>query len=66
MAKYQDIEATCVEQDCGSGFTITAGEQEFFADKGMTLPKRCPSCRQKRKAEKLSRGGNDRDARVYS
>ena len=40
----------CVE--CGSSFTFTAGEQEFFASKGYTNePKRCPNCREARKAQ---------------
>lgn len=39
--------------DCGTTFTFTAGEQELFASKGYTNePKRCPSCRQARKAER--------------
>ena len=41
--------------DCGTTFDFTAEEQEFYASKGFTNdPKRCPSCRQARKAE---RGG---------
>ncbi len=39
--------------DCGSTFTFSAEEQEFFQSKGYTNePKRCPSCRQARKAER--------------
>ena len=42
--------------DCGTTFTFTAGEQEFFASKGFTNdPKRCPLCRQ---AKKQQRGGS--------
>jgi CxxC-x17-CxxC domain-containing protein len=42
--------------DCGATFDFTAEEQEFHASKGFTNdPKRCPSCRQARKAE---RGGS--------
>jgi len=41
--------------DCGVIFTFSASEQEFYAAKGFTNePKRCPSCREARKAE---RGG---------
>ena len=40
-------------KDCGKEFTFTAGEQEFYAEKGFTNePKRCKACRDKRKAEK--------------
>lgn len=49
---YQDRTLTC--QDCGNQFTFTADDQEFFAARGYTEPKRCPSCRTARRAE---RGG---------
>lgn len=38
---------SCV--DCGATFIFTAGEQRYFASKGLSIPKRCPSCRQKRR-----------------
>jgi CxxC-x17-CxxC domain-containing protein len=42
--------------DCGATFTFTVQEQEFFQTKGYTNePKRCPTCREARKAE---RGGS--------
>ncbi len=48
---FQDKSIQCC--DCGATFTFTADEQEFFASKGYTNePKRCPSCRQTRKAER--------------
>jgi len=38
--------------DCGTTFTFTAGEQEFFASKGFTNdPKRCSLCRQAKKRQ---------------
>lgn len=41
---------TC--KDCGKEFTFTAGEQEFYAEKGFTNePKRCPDCRKAHKAQ---------------
>src|SRR5579859_1101977 len=47
---YRDRVLTC--RDCGNDFTFTAGEQEFYASKGLTnTPSRCPSCRA------LRRGG---------
>ena len=46
---FEDKTLQCVE--CGANFTFTAEEQEFFASKGYTNePKRCPACRQARKA----------------
>ncbi|MCC8070136.1 MAG: zinc-ribbon domain-containing protein [Ruminococcus sp.] len=45
---YEDKILVC--KDCGSEFTFTAGEQEFFAEKGFTNePQRCKSCRMARK-----------------
>jgi CxxC-x17-CxxC domain-containing protein len=41
--------------DCGQEFTFTAGEQEFYEQRGFTEPpKRCPSCRATRKAQRQS------------
>ncbi len=48
MISMQDKTLTC--RDCGKEFTFTAGEQEFFAQKGFTNePSRCPECRAARK-----------------
>ncbi len=45
---FNDRELTC--RDCGASFVFTAGEQEFYATKGLQHdPVRCPSCRQSRK-----------------
>ena len=52
---YQDKTLECV--DCGSNFTFSASEQEFFANKGFTNePKRCPACRQSRKEQRRAQG----------
>ncbi len=52
---FQDKSLTCA--DCGANFTFSAEEQEFFQTKGYTNePKRCPSCRQARKAERPGAG----------
>ena len=57
---FQDRTLTCVE--CGTSFTFTADDQQYHADKGYTNePKRCPSCRQLRRAER-GRGGGMGDA----
>ncbi|RLG23838.1 cytochrome C551 [Methanosarcinales archaeon] len=50
----EDKTLTC--QDCGEEFIFTAGEQEFFEEKGFDEPKRCKECRDKKKAEKRGRG----------
>ena len=46
---YQDRTIECVE--CGSSFTFSVEDQEYHASKGYTNdPKRCPTCRQSRRA----------------
>ncbi len=48
---FQDKSIQC--SDCGTTFTFTVAEQEFFQSKGYTNePKRCPVCRQSRKAQR--------------
>ncbi len=38
--------------DCGSDFTFSTSEQQFFAEKGFTNePKRCPTCRRSRRQQ---------------
>ena len=45
---YSDKTLVC--KDCGQEFTFTAGEQEFYAEKGFTNePQRCKACRIARK-----------------
>jgi CxxC-x17-CxxC domain-containing protein len=52
---FEDKTLTC--SDCGKSFTFGAEEQEQFHSRGYTNePKRCPECRQARKAE---RGGSN-------
>lgn len=52
---FEDKSVTC---ECGEEFTFTAGEQEYYRDRGLTPPKRCKACRDKRKREKEGRGDN--------
>jgi CxxC-x17-CxxC domain-containing protein len=54
---YTDKTLTCA--DCGQEFSFTAREQEFYADRGFTEPRRCQSCRASRKAARNSGGGYD-------
>lgn len=45
---YQDKTLVC--KDCGKEFVFTAGEQEFYAERGFeNEPQRCKECRQLRK-----------------
>jgi CxxC-x17-CxxC domain-containing protein len=52
---FTDRAIACV--DCGQEFTFTAGEQEFYEQRGFTeAPKRCGACRAIRKAQRQSAG----------
>ncbi len=52
---YQDRILTC--RDCGNEFIFSAGEQEFFARKGlMNTPSRCPACRAARRGGQSASG----------
>lgn len=44
---YTDKTIVC--KDCGQEFTFTAGEQEFYAERGYNEPQRCKSCRMAKK-----------------
>lgn len=47
------VDKTLICRDCGSSFTFTAGEQEFYASKGLqNEPVRCPACRSARKSNR--------------
>jgi CxxC-x17-CxxC domain-containing protein len=49
VENYQDRTLTC--RDCGRDFTFSAGEQEFYASRGLTnVPGRCPDCRAARRS----------------
>ena len=51
-----DMSLQC--RDCGQTFLFTAGEQEFYASRGLTnQPSRCPECRAARKASTGGGGG---------
>lgn len=50
-SNYKDINLVC--KDCGASFLFTAGEQEFFAQKGFTnQPVRCQSCRKAKRQQR--------------
>jgi hypothetical protein len=53
---FQDKSIQC--SDCGTIFTFTAREQEFFASKGFTNePRRCPQCRKAKKQQRRGTSG---------
>ena len=52
---YSDKTLTCA--DCGQEFVFTASEQDFYAQRGFTEPRRCASCRASRKAARAGADG---------
>ena len=55
---YSDKYLKC--RDCGADFAFTAGEQEFYALKGLQNdPQRCPGCRALKRQQRY--GGVQRD-----
>lgn len=62
---YTDQTRTC--RECGRDFTWTAGEQEFFSQRGLqNPPNRCPECRAANKASRhVSGGRGDADRQMY-
>lgn len=54
---FQDKTLVC--KDCGAEFIFTAGEQQFYAEKGFTNePQRCPGCRKARKQQRFNNNNN--------
>ncbi len=61
---FQDKSLQC--SDCGLEFTFTAGEQEFYASRGLqNEPKRCPECRRAKKAERYGSGGSRAQRQMF-
>jgi len=61
--ELKDIICKC--KDCGNEFNITAGEQEFFQQKELSLPKRCKDCRLKNKNKHKGGQGDGRKEVSY-
>jgi CxxC-x17-CxxC domain-containing protein len=60
---YQDRSLTC--RDCAEEFSFSAGEQAFFASKGLTNdPQRCPSCRAAAKRARSNEGPREFHAAI--
>ena len=59
---YEDKTLVCKE--CGKEFVFTAGEQEFYAERGFqNEPQRCKACRDARK--NATRGPREAAKRVF-
>ena len=62
---FEDKNLQCA--DCGSDFTFSVEEQEFFQSKGYTNePKRCPSCRQARKSARFGSSSYEAPRQMFS
>ena len=62
---YEDKTLVC--KDCHNEFIFTAGEQEFYAEKGfVNEPQRCKACRDaKKQASKAPREMHDATCEAY-
>ncbi len=62
---YQDKTIQC--SDCNQDFVFSAGEQEYYAQKGFTNePRRCADCRRARKAQQGGGAGGYSGGGGYS
>ena len=56
--EFKDETLKC--KDCGAEFVFTAGEQQFYQEKGFTnKPQRCKTCRDARKAQRNNQQQNN-------
>ncbi len=53
---YTDKILVC--SDCSQQFVFTASEQDFYAQRGFSEPKRCAACRSARKASRPEGGSS--------
>ncbi len=56
QSTYTDKTLVCA--DCNQEFVFTGSEQQFFADRQFSEPRRCPACRAIRKASRGDNGGS--------
>jgi CxxC-x17-CxxC domain-containing protein len=54
---YSSTDRTLACVDCRQEFAFSASEQQFYADRQFSEPRRCPSCRAARKASRGDSGG---------
>jgi CxxC-x17-CxxC domain-containing protein len=60
---FEDKVLTC--KDCGTDFIFTAGEQEFYSEKGFqNEPTRCKACRDARKSQ-FNRGNQRKSREMF-
>ena len=64
MYAQTDKTLTCI--DCNQEFMFTASEQQFYADRQFSEPRRCASCRAAKKAARGDSGGGSYSSGGYS
>ena len=64
MFTYTDKTLNCV--DCGTEFSFTASDQQFYADRQFSEPRRCPACRAAKKAARGESSGGYSNGGGYS
>ncbi|MCX6543786.1 MAG: zinc-ribbon domain containing protein [Acidobacteria bacterium] len=50
---FEDMPLSCC--DCGQSFVWTAGQRRFYAERELSQPKRCSTCRQIKRTEWATR-----------
>lgn len=60
-SKMEFIPQNLICLDCGEPFVWSSGERQFFWSKGLAKPKRCPKCREKRKATLFQKKEGEND-----
>jgi|SRR5690349_8506686 CxxC-x17-CxxC domain-containing protein len=63
MSMMTDKTLTCA--DCGQQFVFTSSEQEFYAERGFSEPRRCAPCRAAKKAARGDSGESSRSGGSY-
>ena len=62
---FEDKSLQC--SDCGVTFIFSAEDQEYFRSKGYANePKRCPECREARKARRYENNGSRTPRQMFS
>lgn len=55
IAGQRNAGTSCECIQCKNRFAITVEEKKWYAEKGFAEPKRCPSCRHKRRMERAEK-----------
>ncbi len=61
--EYEDSTLVC--EDCNEEFPFTGEEQQYYFEKGFQTPKRCKSCRDKRKMARTGSSRGSRERKLY-